>query len=175
LRILFEDEARFGRISDRRRCWAPMGERPVVAHQVVREFVYVVGAVEPVHGRITSVIMPWVDAEIMSMFLAHVAAEYPHDHCLVLLDAAGWHIAGHLRIPPTVSLEFLPPYSPELNPMEHVWDHLREDEFGNRCFLSLDAVEQALCSGLRKLDNDPATVSSMTLFDWIKPLAMMSN
>jgi hypothetical protein len=121
LKVLFQDESCFGRISDRRRCWAPIHERPIVGQQVVREFVYAIAAVCPPSGHLTSLVMPWLDTEIMSIFLAHVSIEFKDAHCLMFLDAAGWHTAKQLRTPKNITLSFLPPYSPELNPVEHIW------------------------------------------------------
>ena len=175
VKILFEDEARFGRISDQRRCWAPMWERPIVGRQVIREFVYAIAAVCPASGEIPSLIMPWVDTEIMSIFLAHTGKELKHAHGLMFLDRAMWHIANELRVPPNITLLSLPPYSPELNPVEHIWKHLRENYFGNAIFDSLDHVENTLCSGLRSLGKDKNLVSSLTNFDWFKTITLMSN
>ena len=78
VRLLFQDEARFGRSSDQRRCWAPLPLRPIVGHQIVRQFVYGLAAVSPLDGELCSLVLPWVDAEAMSLFLAHTAARFPH-------------------------------------------------------------------------------------------------
>ncbi len=172
LRLLFQDEARFGRISDRRRCWAPLPMRPLVGHQIVREYVYAMTAVCPHDGTLTSLVMPWVDAETMSIFLGHTAQTFAGAFCVMLLDGAGWHRAAALRIPKTIRLILLPPYSPELNPVEHVWEHLRENVFGNATFESLDDVVDVLCDGLKEIEQQPDLVRSMTCFDWIKPLSL---
>jgi len=175
VRLWFHDEARFGRISDRRRCWAPLPDRPVVPQQVVREYVYVLGAASPFDGRFCSLVLPWVDADAMSMFLAHLAAETPGEYGVVVLDGAGWHTAHALRVPSALRLIFLPPYSPELNPIEHVWDHLRENDIGHRIFDSLDEVSDTLCVALRRLIDQPGTVHSLTCFEWLNTLRLMSN
>ena len=175
IKIFFQDESRFGRINDLRRCWAPRGQRPIIGHQIVREFVYVVGAVCPTDGQLVSLVMPWVDTEVMSIFLATASQECFHDHYFMFLDAAAWHTAHELRVPANMTLFFLPPYSPELNPMEHIWDHLRENSFGNRTCASLTEVENILCNGLALLHKDSATVSSLTYFDWFNTLPLMSN
>ena len=85
----------------------------------------------------------------------------------MVMDQAGWHIAGGLTVPQNMRLIFLPPYSPELNPAEHRWDSLREDCFANHAFTNLDAVETALTQGLVALETDPARTRSMTGFKWI--------
>jgi len=175
VRLFFQDEARFGRISDLRRCWAPLPVRPVTGHQVVRESVYVLNAVCPADGQMATLIMPWLDAQIMSVFLAHTAQQFAGQFCVILLDGAGWHRANDLQIPKTVRLIPLPPYSPELNPVEHLWEHLRENALKNTTFQSLDEVMNALCQGLKRLSEQPDLVHSMTCFDWINPLCMMYN
>jgi hypothetical protein len=172
VRLLFQDEARFGCISDQRRCWAPWPLRPIVGQQIIREFVYGLAAVSPLDGQLCSLILPWVDTETKSLFLAHAAACFPNDHCLMLLDGAGWHTAAALQVPPTLHLLPLPPYSPELNSVEHLWDHLRENYIGNQVFASLDAVVDHLCAGLRYLHQHREIVRSVTCFDWIKSLSL---
>ena len=175
VRLLFQDEARFGRSSDQRRCWAPLPLRPIVGHQIVRQFVYGLAAVSPLDGELCSLVLPWVDAEAMSLFLAHTAARFPNQYCLMLLDGAGWHRALALRVPPHMQLLSLPPYSPELNPVEHLWDHLRENYLGNRLFHSLGQVIQQVCRGLKALHQQPKLVQSMTCFDWFNTLRLTLN
>jgi hypothetical protein len=175
LRLLFQDEARFGCISDQRRCWAPWPLRPVVGQQIVRQFVYGLAAVSPLDGQLCSLVLPWVDAQAMSLFLDHTAAQFRNEHCLMLLDGAGWHTAAGLQIPPTMHLLRLPAYSPELNPVEHIWDHLRENYISNRTFATLGAVVKQLCVGLHDLHHQSDLVRSMTSFDWLKTLSLTLN
>ena len=174
-RLLFQDEARFGRISDQRRCWAPWPVRPIVGQQIVREFVYGLAAVSPFDGELCSLILPWVDTETISVFLAHTAARFPDEDCLMFLDGAGWHRAQAWRVPPSMHLLPLLPYSPELNPVEHLWEYLRENYIGNQFFSSLDAVIDQLNTGLHHLHTHPSLVESMTCFDWLKTISMTLN
>lgn len=175
VRVLFQDEGRFGRISDQRRCWAPLPKRPLVGQQVIREFVYSLAAVCPEDGQLASLIMPTVDAEIMSIFLDHTAQIFPGDYCLMFLDGAGWHRAHQLRIPKNIRLLPFPPYSPELNPVEGLWEHLRENYFGNRVLNNLEEVEDILCQGLHHLIHCPELVKSMTNYHWINTLCLMAT
>jgi len=175
LRVLFQDEARFGRISDRRRCWGPLPQRPEVGQQVIREYLYSFTAVCPQDGQLASLIMPFVDTEIMSVFLDHTANLFAQDYCLMFLDGAGWHQARDLRIPTNMKLRSLPPYSPELNPVECLWEHLRENHFSNRVMTSLDEVEDVLCRAIRQLIQNPDQVRSMTNFDWINTISLTAN
>jgi hypothetical protein len=96
---MFQDEARFGRINDPRRCWAPKGVRPEVGMQIVREYTYAFGAVSPHDGTLDSLILPVVTAEAMSIFLEEVAQRHPEEFILMFLDGAGWHRANDLAVP----------------------------------------------------------------------------
>ena len=167
MRILFQDEGRFGRISDGRSCWAPFPLRPTIGSQIVREYIYAYVAVCPQDGQMSSMILPWVDAKLMSLFLAQTAAQFPDEHCVMILDGAGWHKAHDLAIPSNMTLVPLPPYSSELNPAEHVWDYIRENDMRNLVFSDLDKVMDAVETSLHRLHESPELLRSMTAFPWI--------
>jgi hypothetical protein len=164
---MFEDEARFGRISDPRYCWAPKGTRPNVPCQIVREYTYVYAAVSPLDGDLDSLILPDVDADSMSIFLSEVSERHPDEMILMFMDQAGWHKAKKLIIPDNIKLLNLPPYSPELNPAEHLWEEIREKWFPNLVFKNIMAVEDLLVDALSTLEGDPKRVAEITGFDWI--------
>ena len=167
VRLMFQDEARFGRINDPRRCWAPKGFRPEVGMQIVREYTYAFGAVSPHDGTLDTLVLPVVTAEAMSIFLAEVARRHPEEFIVMVLDGAGWHRANSLIVPENMRLEALPPYSPQLNPVEHLWDEIREKWFANEVFDSLDGVEDRLVEALVALERNQDLVTSITGFDWI--------
>ena len=172
---MFEDEARFGRINDPRRCWAPEGFRPEVPVQIIREYTYLFGAVSPHDGVLDTLILPEVNAEAMSLFLAEVAQRHRTDYIVMVLDGAGWHRARDLVVPDQMSLVFLPPYSPELNPMEHVWEEIREKWFPNLVFSSLEAVEDRLVESVLHLESHRKLKASITAFDWIISISLKAN
>ena len=167
LRLMFQDEARFGRINNPQRCWAPSGLRPDVPAQLVREFIYAYAAVSPQDGTMDSLILPEVNTGAMAIFLAEVADRHPDEFILMFMDGAGWHQAHALEVPDNMRLRFLPAYSPQLNPVENLWDEIREKWFQNLVFDSLDAVEERLVAALVSLENDKRRVASITGFDWI--------
>jgi hypothetical protein len=115
----------------------------------------------------TSMILPWVDAKLMSIFLAHSSAQFPDEHCVMLLDGAGWHKANDLVVPANMTLVSLPPYSPELNPAEHVWEYIRENDLRNQLLPDLDRVMDLVESSLRRLHESPELLRSMVAFPWI--------
>ena len=175
VRLMFQDEARFGRINDPRRCWAPPGVRPEVGMQIVREYTYAFGAVSPHDGVMVSLILPVVTAEAMSIFLAEVAQRHPEDSILMVLDGAGWHRASTLVVPENMRLLPLPPYSPQLNPTEHIWDEVREKWFANTVFDALDGVEDRLEESLVYLEQNKSLIASITGFDWIISIPLIAN
>jgi transposase len=148
VRLMFEDEARFGRIHDPRSCWAPAGGRPEVQVQVVREYEYVYGAVSPHDGVLETLVLPAVQAEAMGVFLAEVSRRHADEFMVMVLDGAGWHKAKRLQVPENRRLLFLPPWSPPLNPAEHLWDEWREKYFANRWFQTMDQLDSQLVAGL---------------------------
>lgn len=164
---MFQDEGRFGRISDPRRCWAPEGVRPSVPAQIVREYTYAFAAVSPHDGTLESLILPDVNTEAMSIFLAEVAKRHSEEFIIMFMDRAGWHRSKRLKIPKNMRLEWLPPYSPQCNPVEHIWDELREKWFINRVFQSLDSLENTLVEALVDIENDKQKTLKLTGFDWI--------
>ena len=166
LRLMFQDEARFGRISDTRYCWAKRPLRPMVPAMLICQYTYAYGAVSPVDGRFDSLVLPYVNGECMQLFITEVASRYPQENIIMVVDGAGWHRTT-FQLPDNLKLHFLPPYSPELNPQEHLWDELREKNFHNQSFDSMDALENQLIQGLKTLENDPQTVKSIAAWEWI--------
>jgi len=172
---MFEDEARFGRISDPRRCWAPPGVRPEVSTQFIREYEYAFAAVSPQDGLLDTLVLPTVNTEAMSVFLAEVSRRHAEEFIVMVLDGAGWHKARRLLVPANMRLLSLPPWSPQLNPVEHVWDEVREKWFANRVFDSMSAVEEQLITALKTLEEDATRVASLTGFDWIKSIPLNAS
>jgi hypothetical protein len=165
--LLAQDEGRFGRISDVRRAWSPLGTRPQAPRQVIRTYLYVFTAVCPALGRMTSLILPWANTDMMNIFLGQVAEDFSDYFILMLADQAGWHVSQKLQVPENIRLISLPPRSPELNPAEHIWEELREKNFANRAFRDLDEVEDTLCQGLNDIAMDPEKLRSMTNFPYL--------
>jgi transposase len=162
--LMAQDEGRFGRISVSRRAWVPPGIRPHTAQQIVREYLYVYAAVAPQAGKMTALILPSADTEMMNLFLSHVARTNPHSFIIMQMDQAKWHQAKDLEVPENIRLILQPPYSPDLNPVEHMWEDLREKQFPNVACSSLEQVIDRLCEGLTQLEAEPKRLRSMTYF-----------
>src|SRR3990167_9571847 len=110
---MFQDEARFGRISDVRRSWCPKPWRPVAPAMVTQEYTYAYAAVAPADGHLDSLVLPNVNGVCMDIFLSEVAARHADKRIVMILDGAGWHKSQSFPLPPNLRLAFLPPYSPE--------------------------------------------------------------
>jgi len=175
VRLMFQDEGRFGLLGKPRRCWAPAGVRPVVGARLLRKFSYAFAALSPHDGVMDSLILPWVNASTMSMFLSTVAQRHPDEYIVMVMDQAGWHFGQELEVPQNMRLVLLPPYSPEINPAKHIWDALREDCIGNTVFASLDAANKALSKGLRSLESDPQRMQRLTGFKWITSISLKAK
>ena len=172
---MFQDEAGFGRINKPKRCWCPKGRRPAVPSQMIREYTYAYAAVSPHDGEMVSLILPYTNANCMSLFLEEVSNRYPEDYILMVMDRAAWHTAKTLIIPKNIEIFPLLPYSPELNPAEQIWDETREKGFKNEVFNSLALVEDRLCQTLLDLENDPRRVRSVTGWEWIISMNLNAN
>lgn len=170
MKLFFEDEARFGRINNVSRCWVPLGTRAIVKQQMVREHTYAFSAVCPFSGETYSLISPVCNTAAMNELLAGLSETYRQEQILMVLDGAGWHRSKELKVPANIHLELLPPYSPELNATEHLWDYIREQKkFNNYCFASLDEVENHLEEVLKDLHQEKDYIKSLCTFNWMLP------
>lgn len=172
---MFQDEARFGRMVRIRRCWAQKPARPVVCNGYEREFLYVYGAVSPLQGSLDWMITPQMNTQNMSKFLAQVSVKHRREFIVMVVDGASSHVGKDLIVPKNIRLLRLPPYAPELNPQEHVWDELREKEFPNRVFDSMGRVREQLEAGLPRLAADRKTLRSLTAWPWILSLNLNAH
>ena len=165
IRLFFEDEASFGRINKPKYCWCFKGLRPVVPCHHIREYRYVYGVVEPLTGEKFFLIFPYCNTDCMNVFLEELSKTYPNDYILLPVDGAAWHRSTKLVIPENIRLFFLPPATPEMNPIEQIWKEIRKLGFRNEIFKTLDSVIDRLCETICSLSNE--TVKSITGRDWI--------
>ena len=162
---MFEDEAGFGRINKPKYCWCFPGLRPTIPCHHIREYRYVFGAVEPLTGASVFLILPNSDAACMNIFLRHLSEAYPNDKIVLVCDSASWHRARALEIPNNIRFVYLPPATPEMNPIEQIWKEIRKRGFKNEIFQTLEKVVDRLCSVINSLSLD--TIKSITGRDWI--------
>lgn len=167
---MFQDEARFGRMSDPRACWAPAPHRPVVSLALIREYRYEYAAISPWDGSLDYMTCEKMNTESMSCFLEQVSKSHHDDFIIMVLDGASSHKSKDLKIPKNVSLVLLPPYSPELNPAEQIWNVLRRNYFANRVFDSLDAATEQAEHGLSQMASDKLSMKSLSNWPWINAI-----
>ena len=167
IKLFFQDEARFGRIDNIASCWVPQGGRALVGNQIVREYTYLYGAFCPQTGDSCSLILPYANGECMDIFLKLLSEKYPEYRIILAMDNASWH-SSKIDIDNIVPL-FQPAHSPEVNPAERVWKHIRESgRFKNKTFDSLADVEMAICNAVNDILGNKDTIKSLTGFWWIK-------
>lgn len=162
------DEHRVGLIPIVRVVWAPRGERPVVVVRPRYEWLYVVAFVHPESGKTVFWLVPTINAAIFTALLFAFAEEQgvgKRKRILLVIDQAGWHGAGEVEVPEGMTLVFLPPYSPELQPAEHLWE-MTDEPLANGCFRTLADLEEVLGRRCRLLITQPERVCSATLFHW---------
>jgi transposase len=148
--VFFEDEARFGQQGTLTSVWALRGSRPVAPKQVGYANVQVLTAVCPQTGQAEGLIAERLNATVIQLFLEQLSATIPEGvHAILVWDGAGWHTAKALRPPANLTLVTLPPYSPELNPVERLWHYLREHHWSNREYRSVQELEDAAIAGWR--------------------------
>lgn len=172
---MFQDEAGFGRINKPKRCWCVKGIRPVVPCHRIREYTYAYGAVSPLDGEMVSLALPYANTDCMNIFIKEVSQRYPNDYILMVADNATWHRSKGLVIPENIEIFPLLPYTPELNPIEMIWDEVREKGFRNEVFKTLSAVQDRLCDTLLSLELDASRVKSITGWKWIVNCLLNSN
>jgi len=168
IEIWFQDEARVGQQGSLEYIWAPVGSRPLAVRDNRHDSVYLFSALCPSRATGAAIIMPAVNSEAMSEHLKEIAAQIaPGAHAVLVCDGAGWHQrSGRLTIPENITLLPLPPYSPELNPMENVWDYLRGNKLSHRVWDTYDAIVQACAEAWRFLIGDPERIRSIATRSW---------
>jgi len=165
VRLMFQDEAGFGRINKPKYCWCFPDFRPTVPCRHIREYRYTYGAVEPMTGESFFLVLPYSNTECMNLFLRELSLVYPEDRIILVCDMASWHRSKTLLIPSNIRLFFLPPATPEMNPIEQIWKEIRNRGFKNEVFPTLEKVVDRLCVTIDSLTHE--TVRSITGRKWI--------
>lgn len=168
IEIWFQDEARVGQKGTHAYVWAPVGSRPLMVRDVRHDSAYLFGAICPSRGVGAAIIMPTVNTEAMSRHLEEISTQLtPGAHAVLICDGAGWHqTGGALRVPANITLLPLPPYAPELNPMENVWEYLRQNKLCNLVWDSYQAIVNACKDAWNFLIQDPERIRSIGTREW---------
>jgi len=165
--IWFQDEARIGQKNGIVRQWARRGTRPRQPADQRYESAYLFGAICPARGVGAALAMPFVETEAMQAHLDEIGRTVARGaHAVLLLDRAGWHTTGRLRVPANMTLILLPSRSPELNPVENVWQYLRANWLANRVFETYDDIIDAACDAWNRLIALPTVINSIGTREW---------
>ena len=170
IEVWFEDECRIGEKGRTGHRWWVRGERPRGLRQIGHEWAFLFGAVRPATGQGFALVLPEVSTAATQAFLDGFAAALAADaHAILVLDQAGWHGPRGLVVPLNVTLVPLPPYAPELNPMERVWLHLRERFLSHRLLDGYEAIVEACCDAWNALT--PERLRSLCACPWVTKVA----
>ena len=149
------------------RQWARTGTRPRQPKDQRYQSAYIFGAICPARGTGAAVVMPKANTDAMQRHLDEISRRVRRQsHAVLLLDRAGWHTTGALAVPANITLVFLPPRSPELNPAENIWQYLRQNHLSNRVFATYDDILEAACQAWNRLIDKPSKITSIGMRDW---------
>lgn len=168
IEVWFQDEARVGQKGSIEYVWAPVGSRPPMVRDNRHGSVHIFGAICPARRVGAAIIMPAVNTKTMNEHLKEIAAQVATGaHALLVCDGAGWHQPGErLSVPGNITLMKLPPYAPELNPMENVWDYLRGNKLSRSVWDNDDAILAACVHAWNFIANDPDRIASIGTRSW---------
>lgn len=165
--IWFQDEARIGQQNTTTRLWAEIGTRPRAIRQQQFESAYLFGATCAAQGQAVGLVLPCANTEAMRLHIQAISQAVPHGrHALLLVDGALWHNSKACKDIDNVSLFKIPPASPELNPIEQVWQYLRQNKLANRCFENYTAIVDACCEAWNWFEAQPQRIKQLTSRDW---------
>ena len=162
------DEHRVGLIPRLKRSWAPKGQRPIVKVQSQYEWLYLFAFVQPQTGETVWYILPECNTDAFQLVLdsfAKARATSDDHHVLLVLDQAPWHMSKNLTLPLGLEPIPLPPYSPELQPAEHLWE-LSDETLVNHSFQNLDQLQKSLDEQCVRLIHQPQRIKNLCLFHW---------
>lgn len=149
------------------RRWALRGTRPRAPRDQRTKSAYIFGAICPKEGKGAGLVLPFCNTAAMALHLAEISrAVAPGAHAVVLLDQAGWHTTAKLDLPDNITLLPLPSRSPELNPVENVWQFMRDNWLSNRVFKSDDDIVDHCCHAWNKLVDQPWRIMSIGMREW---------
>ena len=167
IELWWQDEARIGQKTKITRRWARRGTRPRAPKDQRTKSAYIFGAICPARGTAAALVLPKCNTQAMQWHLEEISSQVsPGAHAVLILDRAGWHGSAKLAIPANITLLPLPPRAPELNPVENVWQFLRENWLSNKIFSSYDQIVDLSCEAWNNLVEQPWTIISIGTRDW---------
>ncbi len=167
IEIWFQDEARIGQKNKITRRWAKRGTRPSAPRDQRTRSAYLFGAICPEQGKGAALVLPWCNTAAMGLHLAEISRIVASNaHAVLLMDQAGWHTTAKLTVPDNISIVMLPPRSPELNPVENIWQFMRDNWLSNRIFTSYENIVDHCCEAWNNLVEQPWKIISIGSRQW---------
>jgi len=167
IEIWFQDEARVGQKNKITRRWAKRGTRPSAPHDQRTISSYIFGAICPALGKAAGLVLPVCNTDAMSLHLAEISQTVaPKAHAAVLMDQAGWHTTEKLVIPDNITIIPIPAKCPELNPVENIWQFMRDNWLSNLIFETHDEIVDHCCKAWNKLVSMPNKITSIGTREW---------
>jgi DDE superfamily endonuclease len=165
-----QDEARVGQQGTLTRVWAERGSRPVRLKDCRRASAWIFGAVCPDKGLAAGLVMPAVNIDAMNRHLELIGQTAGAGaHVALLLDGVGWHQpGGTLKVPDNMTLIPIPPYSPELNPLENIWAYLRSNKLSHQVWNTYEQIVDACCEAWNFIVDDGARMKSIAHREWME-------
>jgi len=167
IELWWQDEARIGQKNKITRRWAKRGTRPRAAKDQRTKSAYIFGAICPARGVGAALVLPRCNTQAMQWHLEEISSQVSEGaHAILILDQAGWHTTDKLMIPSNITLLPLPPRSPELNPVENIWQFMRDNWISDRVFKSYDEIITISAEAWNKLIDQPWRIMSIGLREW---------
>jgi hypothetical protein len=161
--IYFQDESRFGLLTIQRRILTVKGVKPLMPYQHKFKNLYLFGSYSPITGTHFTLELPKCNADCFQLYLDEFSTQSPDEFKILILDNGAFHKAAQLNIPANIGLLFIPPYSPELNPAEKMWRHLK-DHIATEIFKTLEDLSDRLCTTIQNLSAE--TIKSITSYQY---------
>lgn len=166
--VWFQDESRVGQQGSITRMWAPKGTRPRAVRQQQFEYCYIFGATCPQKDKALGLVLPTANTNAMVEHLRLISQDTEQGRqALVIMDRAGWHMSKAIQCFDNVTVLPLPPYSPELNPVEQLWQHLKQRYLSNRCFKDYNQIVDECCNAWDEILIEPNFIRNLCSRGWV--------
>lgn len=165
IEIWFQDEARVGQHGTLERVWARTGTRPRALQDMRFENAYIFGGICPGENKAEAIVMTKTGKKETEAHLEAISLRVSEgSHAVIIMDGAPWHKS--LKTPQNITIVILPPYSPELNPSENVWDYIRSNFLSNRVYNTLESIIDACCDAWNAFTSIPGRIKSIGTREW---------
>ena len=172
--MYFQDEMRYGLMSNLRRSWSRIGKRAILPQQQAYSNAYLYSAVAPLTGESFHLMLPDMDGDVTKLFLQELKKKHPNEHVVIVWDNAPCHRRRDMKTIDGMTIIPLPPYSPELNPAERFFEEMRR-ETANTVFADLKTQEDVISKAVKKWAQDTTRMKQLIGYEWIRTQCGLVN